>query len=58
MTCYQECAFDPDSRARVRQHRDFILALESAVPLGARRWLQGWLAAVTHGASAPTDLPF
>lgn len=49
-----------DSRtlARARQHRDVILALESVVPLGARLWLQGRLAAVAHGASASTDLPF
>jgi hypothetical protein len=42
-------------KARLRQHRDFILALACVVPPAARLWLQGWLEAVAHGAFAPPD---
>lgn len=49
---------DQEGRIRMHEHRDFILALTSVVPLGARLWLQGWLDAASLGSPAPDDLPF
>ncbi len=46
-----------EAQARLRQHRDFVLALAQVVPPAARLWLQGWLEATAHGAFA-ADLPF
>lgn len=44
----QEQAVAPDDaagQARYRHHRDFIAALANLIPLGARLWMSGWLAA-------------
>lgn len=38
---------DEVSLTRFRHHRDFIFALATLVPAGARLWLQGWLDATT-----------
>ncbi|MBM4458460.1 MAG: hypothetical protein FJ011_11940 [Chloroflexi bacterium] len=41
---------DQDELARLRHHRDFILALARLIPPAARLWLSGWLEAVMYGA--------
>lgn len=45
----RETGLDEEEIARLRHHRDFILALSPAIPPGAQLWLQGWLDAVAHG---------
>jgi len=54
----QEQAVAPDDaagRARYRHHREFIAALAGLIPLGARLWMSGWLAAVILRPPSPTE---
>jgi len=46
---------DVAGQTRLRQHRDFVLALSQVIPPAARLWMEGWLDALAYAAFAEDE---